>query len=104
MKSKAAKTEPAVVLAGLLVFAMLGNWASAYAFGYPFLYCWSQPWLQDLYLDFGHLLLIGALAVGGVMILSGRTKNGLIALAVLVAVIEVPKLADYIFRWGGSCG
>lgn len=100
MKTKASTEE---IVIGIPVLAWIANYISAKQFAYPFLYCWLSPAGASLYMAWGTLAMF--IVVAGV-VFNALVKSILKAFMwalVGVAVIELPHLADYLFRLGASC-
>jgi hypothetical protein len=80
------------------------NYLSARYAGYPFAYCWLSPVTSTLYTDWGLVILYGVSAYIVFQLLRGRAAQALGGITIFAAIIELPRLADAVFRLGGSCG
>ncbi len=97
-----AKEAQALVAISVVVVAL--NWLSAKALGFPFLYCWGGYLAAPAYQAFGTVLLYVIVAYTVFYIMRGNLQMVVAAVMLFVAVVEVPRLADAVFRLGGSCG
>lgn len=104
MTGAKSKTDPAVVVVGSLMLAVFANWLAAYIFGYPFLYCWLLPVAYDLYAAWGIFTLYIVMGLTAIVLLRGKLLIAAACTVACIAIIELPRLSDYIFRAGGSCG
>lgn len=103
MAKEASLTTSETAIGALLVLAG-ANYLSARLAGYPFLYCWLSPAMRTLYSDWGLVILYGVSAYIVFQLLRGRAAQALGGTILFVAIIELPRLADAVFRLGGSCG
>lgn len=94
-------TSQAVVLVASLA---AGNYLAAKLFGYPFVYCWAGPPARVLYLDWGLVIAYCVIAYTLYSVLRKNLTGGLIGTLAFLSLFELPRLADVLFRVGGSCG
>lgn len=77
------------------MFAVIG--------GRPVIYCVFEPTLSALYMQWAIVILYAVLLIGiYAMWRSDLQMTAVVALTVFT-IIELPNLADYLWRMGGSC-
>lgn len=84
--------------------ATAANYLSARLSGYPFAYCWLSPATSTLYNEWGLVILYGVSAYIVFQLLRGKAAQALGGAIIFASIIEFPRLADVVFRLGGSCG
>jgi hypothetical protein len=92
------------LLIGTLLVLGGANFLAVKAYQYPFVYCWAEPLVAPLYISWGLVILYMACAYTAFQLLRRRTFPALGGALFFIAIIELPRLADMVFRLGGSCG
>ena len=103
-KDKALSFNPLGTLAALGALALTANYLSALWLNYPFVYCLAAPYAAPLYIGLGTLCLYASAIYVVWHFFSANNVKMLGGIAAFVAIIELPNLADYALRLGGSCG
>lgn len=89
----------------LLIIAAI--WALNYHFGlhlgYPFLYCWLNGILSQVYLGWGVVVLYCFALAIGIRLWQGLHVKALEIAIAAVIFVETPRIASYLFNSGGSC-
>lgn len=83
--------------------AILLNWFLVWIAGFPFIYCWGGYIAAPLYQSLGLIVLYASIAYIFWFLYRGNTIRVMVGAAVFTAVVELPLLADLLFRAGGSC-
>lgn len=90
-------------LAMAAAVALAGNWLAVKFGDYPFLYCWFSPYLSQFYIAAAGLLLYlvaGFIVFNLIFFRPARVLYGCMA---FFGIVELPTLAEMVFRLGGSC-
>ncbi len=88
----------------IISLVWVANVAVAHYWGYPFLYCWVKPAAFYLYSAWGILCLYLVMLYVAYQLLRNLIAKALIGALLAVAIIELPRIFDYIFNVGGTCG
>lgn len=83
--------------------AILLNWLCVSLWEFPFLFCWGGYIAAPLYTSLGLISLYATIAYTFWFLMRGDRLKALAGVAVFVAIIELPLMADLILRAGGSC-
>lgn len=102
--AKASVLKPGGGTLAALCILSAANYFAVRFWDYPFLYCWTVPWLSPIYLSWGSVTLYAIAAYIVWALATGRMIKGMIAGGIFFSVIELPRLAGYLFRQGGFCG
>lgn len=90
-----------------MVMAAVAGWCvnalSVYCFRYPFVYCVSYSAARTLYIQWALVVLYACCAFILLCLWRGNMLQAGMAAGLMVAIIELPNVADYLFRVGGSC-
>lgn len=102
-----AKSSPLTLRSALIdgaVLLLIAHAVSTQFWGYPFLYCWLQPVTSTLYMNWGIIVLYAVSAYILIQLFRRGVAQALGGVLLFIAIIELPRLADAVFRRGGSCG
>jgi len=102
--AKAAQVKPGTVLVNGVVLILCAHVVAATFWDYPFLYCWLQPVTSTLYITWGIVVLYVLSAYIVFQLFRRGLAQALGGILLFIAIIELPRLADAVFRMGGSCG
>ncbi|MBZ9975459.1 hypothetical protein [Mesorhizobium sp. BR-1-1-10] len=80
------------------------NFIAARYWGYPFLYCWAAPTARDLYLSWGQVAVYYVVGFILITLLRGNKAGVILGVMIFIGIFELPRIADTMFRLGGSCG
>ncbi|RWE44248.1 hypothetical protein [Mesorhizobium sp.] len=103
MAKEATLTGTEKLAAAVLAVAVV-NYLSVRLSGFPFAYCWLSPVTTTLYRDWGLVILYGVSAYIVFQLFRRGMAQALGGTLIFIAIIELPRLADAVFRLGGSCG
>lgn len=81
-----------------------GNYLSAKLAGFPFLYCWLNEPAASIYLAAATGSLYAAFAYVAFQLYRADMIGAAKGAAFCFIVIELPRLASYVFKLGATCG
>ncbi|MCL6651030.1 hypothetical protein A6R70_01865 [Agrobacterium rubi] len=76
---------------------MVGFWL-------PIVYCLLNVPLAALYMAWGHVILLCIAAYIVLMLFRGQLVPAFGGAVIVIGIIELPRLAELVFRLGGTCG
>ncbi|GEM_PF-3350866 len=88
------------VAATAVTFNAIGQWA----FNYPLVYCLAGPPAAHLYSAWGLMVLYAVSAYIVLNLFRGQSIPVIGGAVIFIGIIELPRVAEYLFRLGGSCG
>lgn len=100
-KAEALGPEHIALVGGTLWVA---NYLVAKGWGYPFLYCWLSPAATAFYMAWATLALYVLALYILFQLLARSVFRAIIGALIGMCIIELPRLCDYLFRLGASCG
>ena len=89
---------------GAVATAVAVNAASQWVFDYPFVYCLAGPSAAHLYSAWGLVVLYAVSAYIALNLFRGQSVPVIGGAVIFIGIIELPRVAEYLFRLGGSCG
>lgn len=89
---------------GALATAAAFNYAVRWGFDYPIIYCLLNSPLTGLYMAWAHVILLCAAAYIALMLFRGQNVPAFGGAVIIIGIIELPRLAELLFRLGGTCG
>ena len=101
--AKPVSVNADVFIGGSILILWVLNYLSAKWLEFPFLYCWLRAPAVTLYMAFGTLIIYASVGYVLFQFIRNDMIKAIGGALVVVAVIELPHLADYLFRLGASC-